>query len=111
MLFPARFLVVHLDQLVQGGGKHDDDGREYEDQEPYEVDVISDSDAVVDPGAVVVESFDAAVACRAVTAARGTNHKAIRAKLDWVHNLHQFEEVHFFWLGDVAWVRELCPQP
>ena len=80
--------LFHYYQLMQRRPEDKCNGRIDEDKEPYEVDVIIDSDAVVDPGAVVVETFNAAVAGAAVTAARGTDDEAVWAELDWVDHLH-----------------------
>ena len=47
------------------------------------------SDAVVDPGAMVVVPFDATVADATVARPRGSHDLAVGTELDWVDKLKQ----------------------
>lgn len=70
-----------------------EDGQECNDENQEEVMVV-DANAVVDPGAVVVESFDAAVADGAVFGSGSPEHFAIGTHLAGVHfgeEFHEFE--------------------
>ena len=55
--------------------------------------MITDSDAVVEPRAVVVEALDAPVTNGTVTRARSAQDKAIWAHLAWMDFLEEVEEV------------------
>ena len=55
--------------------------------------MVADSDAVVEPGAVVVETFDAAVADSAVAGAGGAEDQAVGAHLARVDLGQHVEEV------------------
>lgn len=58
--------------------------------------MVSNTHAIVDPGAVMVEPFNAVVADGTVAAATRTNREAIRAQLCTVNVLEHVEEVDFF---------------
>ena len=55
--------------------------------------MVSDSDAVVNPGAVVVESLHATVANGAVARPWRPNYLAIGAQLTWMYVLQECDEV------------------
>ena len=55
--------------------------------------MVLDSDAVIEPGAVMVESFDASVADGAVPGARRPQDLAVRAHVRRVQLREQLQEV------------------
>lgn len=65
--------------------------------------MVLKSDTIVNPGTMVIESFDAALADRAVLGARSSNCKAVGAQLDVIHRLEQLHEV-YFGLFQIPWI-------
>lgn len=100
-----------MSELVKGGPENETDGYVNANQEPNKVNVIILANAIVYPGAVVIESLDAPVTGAAMATSGCPYHQAVRAQLDWVHYLHEFQEVHFLWLLNKSWIRELRQQP
>lgn len=68
-----------LDIVLECEAKHRVDIGHDRVEEYYEVDVIRNTDAVVDPGTVVIESFHTSVADGAVLGSRGTYYQAVWA--------------------------------
>lgn len=64
-----------------------------EQQESHEWVVIPNTDAVVYPGAMMVEALYTGVADRTVTRTRCPNYLAVGAKFTWVNNLQQMYKV------------------
>lgn len=60
---------------------------EEEQQKCHKWIMISNSNAIVNPGAVVVKSLHTRVANRTMTRTRCPNHLAVGTKLTWVNNL------------------------
>jgi len=52
--------------------------------------MVAEAHAVVDPGAVMVESLDAAVADAAMARSLGSDYLTVRTELDWVKMLQKF---------------------
>ena len=102
---PAREEVLAHD--AEGGEKSYDNREELcADIEEEEV-VVADAHAVVDPGAVMVETFDATLACRAVAGPRRPDHQAVWAKLPQVLvDLYYLRELDVRaqvpWISDVS---------
>ena len=81
------------------------DGQEAEGQsreEDHETVVVSDANTVVEPGAVVVEAFDAPIADGAVAGAGRPQDETIWTHLTWVYLCQQFHEVVVG--AEVAWI-------
>lgn len=64
--------------------------------------MVLDTNAGVDPGAVVVETLDTAIADGTVFRARGSQDAAVGAELAGVHLVEEVLEGDFG--ADVAWV-------
>lgn len=58
--------------------------------------MVVDSDAIVDPWAVVVEPFDTFVAYTAVSGSVGPYDFAISAEQNWVKDFHNIHKRHSF---------------
>jgi len=76
-----------------------DDGADYVE---VEVAVVVDADAVVDPGAVVVEPLHTPVADIAVARPLRPDHLALWAQMVRIESFDEREEVHLFVLLQVA---------
>ena len=86
-------------------GRGDQQGLE-KDVEIEDV-VVSDSDAIVDPGTVVVKSLNTVPTDGAVSAATRTNGIAVRAELSALNLFKHVHEVDLIVLK-VAWLRAGC---
>ena len=51
--------------------------------------MVSNPNAVIDPGAMVIVPFDAHIADATVARSRSSHDLAIRTELDWVDELEQ----------------------
>ena len=65
-----------------------------EEDEAKEIRIVVFSDAVVDPGTMMVEPLDALVAVGAMKAARCSNQATLRAHLCRIHRPQDRHEVH-----------------
>ena len=74
-----------------GGAVDDDLDPDAEDKEHESV-VVFDAHAVVDPGAVMVESFDTLAADGAVSRSGRLDHLALWAQVSWVDVSQKFDE-------------------
>ena len=98
-------------QAQESEGEDGADRGSQSQDEAHENTVILLSNAVVDPGAVVVVALDTHVASRAVAGARRPHHFTLRAEVDRVDQLHQLKEVDLLRPRDLSWVTELSPGP
>lgn len=60
---------------------------EKEQKEGHKCIMVANSNAIVNPWAVMVESFNTAIADGTVARARRSNHLAVRAKFTWMYIL------------------------
>lgn len=81
-------MIVHVQEFVESSSEDEADGREDGYHEGHEVYVILDTNTIVNPRAVVVKPFHAAIACAAVPAPWRPDHQAIGAQLDRIDKLH-----------------------
>jgi hypothetical protein len=89
---------VHATLFSHGvdSGEHADDAdRKQRDDEDKERVVVVDSDAVVDPGTMMIITINAAPAYRAVFAAGRYEYFAVGAKLAGMHFLEEVNEFMF----------------
>ena len=77
-----------LDVKESSGNNFDPDGK----QEEQECVVVLDSDAVVDPWAVMVKSLNALVADCTMSTSGGPDHFALWAEVSWVDVSQKFKE-------------------
>ena len=75
-------------------------------KEEHEDAMVVKTDAVIDPWAMVIESFNTPVADAAVAGAIGTHNLAVGAEKDRVEDLHHIEERDAFRTLEVARVFE-----
>jgi hypothetical protein len=80
---------------VDSGEHADDADREQRDDEDKERVVVVDSDAVVDPGTMMIVAINAAPAYRAVFAAGRHEHFAVGTKLAGMYFLEEVNEFVF----------------
>ncbi len=66
--------------------------------------MVPSANAVVDPGAVVVEAVDALVANVAVSASGESDYFALRTQAGGLELFKQVKEVNFWGFLDNAWV-------
>jgi hypothetical protein len=70
--------------------------------------VVLDTDAVVDPGAVMIKPLNTLIASTAMPGSWSTDDEAIGAELDWIDHLHKLEEINIFRFFYESWIRKLC---
>lgn len=100
---PREEVLPHDAQCREKRGQ---DGEELGADVDEEEVVVADSHAVVHPGAVVVETLDAPLACRAVTGSGRSDDQTVRAKLAQV--LIDFYYPREIYLrAEIAWVSEI----
>ena len=63
-------------------------------QEGHEISVIADTNTVIDPWAVVVESFNASVAHTAVSRPVGPYYLTVRTEQNWIKVFKHREKVY-----------------
>ena len=66
---------------------------------------------IINPWTMVVKSFNTLIAGVTVPRSWSPDCVTIWAELDWVHNLHQFQEINIVGLLDDTWTREHSTQP
>jgi len=92
-------MAFHVDQNHR---KSHNKERFHKNQKGSEYAMVVSADTVIDPGAVVIESFHTAIAHAAMTGFIGPNHFAIRAKQDRVEFLKYFHKSNVFGLFEVS---------
>lgn len=73
--------------------------------------MVVDTDAVVDPGTVMIKSLDALIASVTMARTWSPYYQAIWAQLDGIHELHKFQEINLFWLSDESRISKLRNKP
>ena len=69
--------------------------------------MIFHSNAIIQPGTMVIKSFYAMSADGAVSTTTSSNRLAIRTELRRINGIQHFHEVNFI-IGDIARLREGC---
>lgn len=64
--------------------------------------MVVNSNAVIDPGAMVIIPFDALIADATVARSWSSHDLAIRTELDWVNKLKQTQKFYIFRFLDEA---------
>ena len=90
----------HCSDRLGEAGVHNE---RLEDDVDQEVRVVPETDTVVDPWTVMIESFDTVTAYLAVSAATRSDCAVIRAQLRTVNDVEHVFEVYIFVL-EVAWI-------
>ena len=73
--------------------EHNRNSRKHRDHKNDKVGVVFNANTIVDPGTVVVKSFNAAITHRAVLAATRPDCEAVGAKLSAVNHFQQMQKV------------------
>lgn len=80
------------------------DVEESKGQEGQERIMISDTDTIIDPRAMMIESLNANIANGTMTRSRGSNDFAIRAEISWGKPLHKIQKVDAVFISQFTWV-------
>jgi citrate lyase synthetase len=101
------FLLQESDQGHDGFRTVDEHNHCLKCDVKVEIVVIADSNAIIDPGAVMVKSFDTVAADGAMSASTRADTFTVRTQLRTVNQVQHLHEVNLF-VYEVAWLRAGC---
>ena len=60
--------------------------------------MIFQANTIINPGAVMIISFDTSIANTTVTSSCSSYNFTFGTELQWINNLHECQEINIFWL-------------